>query len=311
VGSPVELNAIEGRVTGSHPGEKVLLYARSGEWWIQPLADKPFTEVQADSAWRNLTHPGSAYAALLVDANYRPRLRTDALPGKGNGVLAVAAVEGAEPVRYASGKRLQFGGYEWVVRDGETDPGGTPNYYDPANAWTDSKGFLHLRIAGTPSHWTSAEVILTRSLGYGSYRLVLRDVSHLEPSAVFTMMTWSDNGPAGEMDIEISKWGEKSARNGQFVIQPYHFPANTVQFQAPSGPTTFMLRWSAGRAWFKAFRGATAHWDDDAVREHVFTAGVPSSLSELVHLNFYVFDRTSIPLRHGSEVVVEAFEYLP
>ena len=40
-----------------------------------------------------------------------------------------------------------------------------------ANAWTDSAGHLHLRLAMRDNHWTSAEVILSRALGYGTYVL--------------------------------------------------------------------------------------------------------------------------------------------
>jgi len=309
-GSFERLDTIEGVATGVHPGERVVLYARSGVWWIQPFAAKPFTEVQADSVWKNRTHPGSAYAALLVKEGFHPGLRIDALPEKGDGVLAVATAE-ATVLPRPPGKTLEFGGYEWQIRQTPNDPGGTRNYYNPENAWTDASGLLHLRIAGHPGHWTSAEVNLRRSLGYGSYRFVVRDLSHLEPAAVFTMLTWDDGGPSREMDIEVSQWGETTTRNGQFVIQPYHVPANTVQFQAPPGTVTFVLRWSPGRAAFKAFRGAVSRWDSPAVREHVFTSGVPAPGNESVHLNFYVFGNTSHPLRQGSEVIVEKFEYLP
>ena len=74
---------------------------------------------------------------------------------------------------------------------------------------------------------------------------------------------------------------------------------------------TFVLRWSPARAAFKAFRVAVSRWDSPAVREHVFTSGVPAPGNESVHLNFYVFGNTSHPLRQGSEVIVEKFEYLP
>jgi hypothetical protein len=140
---------------------------------------------------------------------------------------------------------------------------------------------------------------------------VVRDLSQLEPAAAFTMLMEDDDGPFREMDIEISKWGETFTKNGQFVIQPYHIPANTVQFQVPAGTVTFMLRWSPGRASFRAFRGSTSQWDSAAVREHVFTSGVPAPGSESVRMNLYVFGNNSNPLRNGTEVIVEAFEYLP
>src|SRR5579863_7859008 len=47
-----KLDAIEGRVTGARPGQRIVLYAHSGQWWIQPFADRQFTTIQTDSSWR-------------------------------------------------------------------------------------------------------------------------------------------------------------------------------------------------------------------------------------------------------------------
>jgi PAS domain S-box-containing protein len=71
-----------------------VLLAHWGPWWVQPLVDQPFTTIEPDSKWRNSTHFGTQYAALLVDANYRPPASTDSLPSTGQGVIAVAVVDG-------------------------------------------------------------------------------------------------------------------------------------------------------------------------------------------------------------------------
>ena len=64
---------IEGRVTRASPGQKIVLYAKTGKWWVQPLADQPFTEVRRNFTWTNATHLGTQYAALLVTDGYRPQ----------------------------------------------------------------------------------------------------------------------------------------------------------------------------------------------------------------------------------------------
>lgn len=92
-----KLDRIEGRVNGARPGQRIVLYARSGAWYVQPFTDQPFTEIQPDSTWKNSTHLGTDYAALLVEPGYSPPARTDELPGIGGGVVAAAAVPG-EPV---------------------------------------------------------------------------------------------------------------------------------------------------------------------------------------------------------------------
>lgn len=307
-GDPEKLITVEGRVSGYAPGQRVVLFARSGMWWVQPFADRPFTTVQPDSRWKNVTHPGSAYAALLVSSQFHPLPTVATLPNKGGPVLAVATVNGSEP---APPKLLTFSGYQWEVRNSTSDRGGTLNFFDESNAWTDKAGFLHLRISWKGDRGSSAEVKLSRSLGYGSYKFVVRDVSHLEPAAVLSLFTWDDSKPQGEMDIEISRWGEQEEKNAQYVIQPYFVAANTVRFDAPAGVLTHWIIWEPGRATFRTARGSQSKMDRDVVADHVFTSGVPSPGAEQVHLNLYVYKSKRYPLQHASEVIIEKFEYLP
>src|SRR5262249_7125493 len=96
-GSPDKLEQIEGRVRGARAGERVVLFALSGKWWVQPLLEQPYTIIQKDSTWKSSTHPGVAYAALVVNSQYRPPMTVSSLPEKGGPVLAVATVRGAAP----------------------------------------------------------------------------------------------------------------------------------------------------------------------------------------------------------------------
>jgi hypothetical protein len=275
---------IEGRVAGARPSQQIVLYAKSGTWWVQPLASQPFTKIQPSSKWSNATHLGTEYAALLV-----------------------------EPASSPPSVSLHFSGYEWRVRDAPSSRGGG-NDYDPANAWTDANGALHLRIVKAAGKWTCAEVSLTRSLGYGTYSFVVRDTSHLEPAAVFGMFTWDYSGADQnyrEVDIEISHWGDPAIKNAQYVVQPYYVPANVARFVTPSGTVTHSFHWEAERISFRTIRGSQIGAGADAVAEHVFTSGVPSHGIESIRMNLYVFGRAKIPLENGAEVVIEKFEYLP
>ena len=308
-GSPDQLHKIEGRVRGAASGDRVVLFARSGVWWVQPFGTQPFTTIQPDSTWKSSTHPGSAYAALLVDSRYRPPLTVDVLPEKGGPVLAIATAKGGplpSPL-----KTVEFSGYRWEARETTSDAGGSKNSFDPANAWTDPRGFLHLAISRQEGRWMCAEVKLSRSLGYGSYRFVVQDVAHLEPAAVFGLLTWDDFGPPREMDIEVSRWGEPPNKNAQYVIQPYVVPANTVRFTAPEGTLTYWMDWQPGRVEFKTVRGSSSGQAGDIVASHVFTSGIPSPGNERIHMIVYAFDNRSTPLQDGTEVIVEKFEFLP
>lgn len=96
-GGPDKLDVIEGRVIGDHSELQIVLFARSGAWYVQPFADEPFTQIQADSRWRSSIHLGTEYAALLVEPGYQPPPVIDTLPDKGEGVIDVASMKG-EPV---------------------------------------------------------------------------------------------------------------------------------------------------------------------------------------------------------------------
>jgi len=312
-GSPDRIDIIQGRVTGARTGQQIVLYAKTGTWWVQPLVNEPFTTIHSDATWTNSTHVGTDYAALLVEPSYRPPANAGVLPGTGGGVIAVAIAKGGSSGPSVT-QTLTFSGYEWRIRNAPSSRGGQ-NEYDASNASTDSQGALHLRIAKRLNDWTCAEVTLTRSLGYGTYSFVVRDISQLEPAAVFTMFTWDYAGTEPrhrEMDIEASRWGENSAdRNAQFVVQPFYVPENAFRFTMPGGVLTNSFRWEPGSISFKTVRGSGKGRKEHMVAEHVFTSGVPAPGSESVRMNLYIFRNAQRALQHENEVVIEKFEYLP
>ena len=311
-GGPDKRAPIAGRVVGARAGQRIVLFAKAGIWWVQPTRDEPFTSIQPDSTWTNSIHLGTEYAALLVESGYRPPATIDCLPLEGGDIVAVKTVAG-EKSEQAGPKTIQFSGYEWQVRSVRSTRGGRNNNYDNANAWTDANGFLHLRIAQNAGQWSCAEVKLSRSLGYGTYRFVVRDVSQLEPAAVLSLFTW-DEADAGqnhrEMNIELARWGDAVSKNAQYVVQPYYVPANVVRFNVPAGVLTHSFRWEPGRVAFKTVRGPLADVPTP-VADHVFTSGVPTPGGESIHLDLYIFGNAKDPLQKDVEVVIEKFEYLP
>lgn len=311
-GDPDRLDLIEGRVIGASAGQRLVLFARTDAWWVQPMVDQPFTAIKPDSTWKSPTHLGMEYAALLVDHDYHPPAKILDLPSEGAPVAAVATIRGGTSSSPPP-KIVQFSGYEWKVRRIMSDRNG-PSYFDPANAQTDSNGFLHLRIARQPDHWTCSEVTLTQSLGYGTYLFRVGDISHLEPAVVFSIFTWDERGTDPnhrEMDIEMSRWGDPNNKNARFIIQPYYIPANVTQFMAPAGPLTDSLHWEPGKVSFETFRGNIPGPQSRAVAKYVFASGIPSPGSETVRMNFCAFGSAKVPLQNEAEVVIEKFQYLP
>ena len=307
---------IEGRVTGTRSGQRIVLYAKTdGRWGVCRQSGQPFTNIDTDGRWKASVHLGIRYAALLVDPSYNPPEQTESLPIVGNGVVALAVVngEGAAPV-LPSPKILNFSGYEWTTSSGPIFHAGSRNFFDPANVWTDERGALHLRIAGSPGKWTAAELKLTRSLGYGTYRFQVRNASHLEPSAVLTLITWDGVGTESnrhELDVELSRWGYLDNTNVNYVVQPYYVPANYVAFRAPPGLYTHSFRWEPGKVTFSTVAPSGNTGGGRVINQHVFNSGVPSPGGESVRIALYVFRQGHIPLKNENEVIIDKFEYLP
>jgi hypothetical protein len=307
---------IDGHVTGARPGQRIVLYAKTdGRWGLCRQSDQPFTNMETDGRWKASVHLGLQYAALLVDPTYNPPEQTESLPIVGSGVVALAVVngEGAAPV-LPWPKILNFGGYEWTTSTGPMFRAGSRNFFDPANVWTDERGALHLRISGSPGKWTAAEVKLTRSLGYGTYRFQVRDVSHLEPSALLALITWDGVGTESnrrELDVELGRWGYLDNDNVHYVVQPYYVPANFVTFRAPPGAYTHSFRWEPGQVTFSTVAGSVNTGGGRVINRHVFISGVPSPKGESVRIALYVFHQGHISLKNENEVIIDKFEYLP
>jgi hypothetical protein len=306
----------EGRATGARPGQRMVLYARTdGRWGVCRQSGQPFTNIEADGRWKASVHQGIQYAALLVDPTYNPPEQTESLPSVGNGVVALAVANGEGPAPVLPPpKTLKFSGYEWTTSGGPIFRAGSRNFFDPANVWTDESGALHLRISGSPGNWTGAELKLTRSLGYGTYRFQVRDVSHLEPSALLTLITWDGVGTESnrrELDVELGRWGYLDNTNVHYVVQPYYVPANFVAFRTPPGAYTHSFRWEPGQVTFSTVAGSGNPDAGPVINQHVFTSGVPLPGGESVRIALYVFHQGHVPLKNENGVIIDKFEYLP
>jgi hypothetical protein len=313
--SAAQAPMIAGRVTAARPGQRIVLYARNdGRWRIQLQSGQPFTKLESDSSWACSTELGSEYAALLVEPTYIPPELTESLPAVNPEVAAVEVVNDRGTAAVLSPpETLTFSGYEWAVSSGFNYRSGSRNYFDPSNVRVDANGALHLRISGSQHKWTAAEIKLTRSLGYGTYRFRVRDIHHLEPSAVLTLVSWDGAGTEqnrSELDVELSRWGYINNDNAHYVVQPYYVPSNIVRFRIPAGVFTHSFNWEPGQVTFTTAAGSGGP-EVPLLKQHVFTSGVPTPGSESIRISFYVFDKGQIPLKNGDEVVIEKFEYLP
>ncbi len=304
---------IAGRVSASKSGQKIVLFARDGTWYIQPFSSKPFTEIQPDGSWSNVTHVGTDYAALLVERDYVPLRVTDVLPGRGGQVIATATVIGRDSSisRQMVPGKINFSGFDWEVYRASKDSFGMLYPNSPSNVWVDEKGWLHLRITKEPEGWTGAEINLTRSLGYGTYSFVMHELPKLEPATVLSILSW-DPLDAGQyhrsFDILLGQFGDPTIKNAQYSVLPRNVPGNVYRFAAPMGSCTLSIHWESGRLSFETREtGGRPH----VVAEHVFTSGIPTPGDERIHINLYAYGDSQVPQKNGVEVIFEKFVYLP
>ncbi len=311
-GGPAQMAFISGTAHHAAQGQQIVLYAHGGTWWIQPTVRNPFTQIQSDGTWRNATHLGTEYAALLVEPGYQPAAKIATLPSVGKGVVAETIVPGKAAAQVVE-KVIHFSGYDWTVRAAASARGGETNAYDTSNAWVDAKGYLHLRMGPYNGQWTCAEVYLTRSLGYGTYSFVVEDNSRMEPSAVMGMFILGDeqsDATRRELDVELGHWGNAARQNAQYVVQPYYVAQNTFHFDTPQGTVTHTFRWQPDSAAFSSYKSQSAA-GSKPFSEHVFSSGIPSNSGEVVHIDLYDYHHATNKLAAPTEVVIEKFQYLP
>lgn len=90
-GGPDSMTRIEGEVAGATELNdlRVVVFARTDRWYVQPSPVSPYTSISADGRWATETHLGLAYAAVLIKSSYTLPAATDALPSVSGPVLAV------------------------------------------------------------------------------------------------------------------------------------------------------------------------------------------------------------------------------
>jgi hypothetical protein len=309
---------IAGRVTGARAGQRIVLFAHDGTWYVQPFGSRPFTEIQSDGSWSNVTHVGTDYAALLVERDYAPPRVADVLPAKGGSVIAVATVAGTPSAvsRQMMPGKINFSGFDWDVYRAPTDNFGILYPNSPSNVWTDQKGWLHLRITKEPEGWTGGEIILKRSLGYGTYSYVIHELPELEPATILSMVSW-DPLDAGQhhrsFDILLGQFGDPAIKNAQYSILPSNIPGNVYRFTVPRGAFTHSVRWEQGRLSFitQATGTQATGGRSRVVAEHAFTSGIPTPGGERIQIKLFAAGDAKVPQKNTAEVIVEKFVYLP
>lgn len=143
---------------------------------------------------------------------------------------------------------------------------------------------------------------------------MVQDSAHLEPYAVLGIYTWDpveSTDARNELDIELSRWGNATGRNAQYVVQPFYSPENVARFTVPAGVLTHTFHWEPGVATFESYEGSGSKAATKPLSEHTFTTDVPTAAAETVHIGLFDFHHSKNTEQRPVEVVLEKFEYLP
>ena len=319
-----------GRVSNVKPADfRVAVYIYVGGWYNKPFLDSPLTDIQTNGGWTcDITTGGNdptatRIAAFLIPSTNSPPIVNGAnvLPAQ----LEQLSVAELFVNRYAT--ELSFSGYRWEIKDsGGVQVGPDANYFSSAtnNVWVDVQGRLHLRITkqsvdGT-NRWSCPEVVLQRSLGYGTYRISVDSrVDNLDPNVVLGFFTWSDD-PAynhRELDCEFSRWGNASdPNNAQYVVQPDALTGNLQRFQVPTNlnPSTCSFKWQTNLISFLSMTGyyyggpPTNTFISWTVSD---SSRIPLARDENGRINLWLLN--GLPPANGQEieVIINRFVFVP
>jgi hypothetical protein len=217
---------------------------------------------------------------------------------------------------------LSFAGYTWNVRDNTVLQGPGPNYFSNANAWVDTNGYLHLKLALNPSNgrWECAEVTSDQLLGNGTYQWKIEGpINALDKNVVLGMFNYSGNDGFDEQDIEISKWGKQGNKNVlNYTVWPATgstIPHVEVTYPLPrsgTSSTTHRFTRTASNIVFKSMLGFQ---DDDT---NLFATkswtSPPTSISTTpmpVYMNLWAFHGVSPGDGKPVEIIIHDFKFTP
>jgi hypothetical protein len=206
---------------------------------------------------------------------------------------------------------IEWAGHQWQVKHHSRKIGPGPNFFSSANVEVLGDE-LHLNITRSGNKWYAAEVINTRSFGYGTYSWTVGPMGPLDPQVVLGLFTWNDD-PAynhREIDFEYAKWGNAAdSNNAQYVVQPYSTAGNEHRWRqdAFGVSTVHSFTWSPGEV---EFRSTTA--DGALLHQWRYTGlDVPDPGGENARMNLWLFRGAAPQDGRPVTVVLESFSHTP
>jgi hypothetical protein len=223
-------------------------------------------------------------------------------------------------------RTVEFSGWTWVVRRSDGFEGPGPNRFldNQRTVWLDDRNNLHLKVWVRNNRAYTAEVILGRPLGYGTYIVEsIGRMDTMDPEVIFGMFTYDDD-PAHahrEIDIEYGRFGDPSSPNAQFVVQPFENDENRFRYalRQEGDYLTHAFRWDESGIRFAAFHGHVADAiirdgisslaDDQTIAAWDYPGEVPPPGNERFRINLWLY-QSALP-DGDHEVALASFAFVP
>ncbi len=170
-------------------------------------------------------------------------------------IASCALFLSSAPTSFAAAGTIDFSGYTWTVKSGYNGPG--PNNWDSSenSVFLDTQNQLHLKVINTNGAWTSSEVYLPSSLGYGNYEWDTDSrVDQIDPNLVLGLFMYQDD--AHELDIEFSKWTDPLGPILNYSVQPFTTKGNTYisPLALADGISTHKIEWTKDAIKFSSWQ---------------------------------------------------------
>jgi hypothetical protein len=180
--------------------------------------------------------------------------------------------------------------------------------------WVDGNGYIHLNIVNHGGIWYSTEVICTEILQYGVYTVTLGSrVDLLDKNVVFGFFSWDDKAPQynyREIDTEFSRWGEDTALNAQYVVQPWNASGNRHRFtmNLSGNDSVHRFDWRSDQIQFDSWDG-----NGSPLQSWTYTNTnyIPPAGAGNARLNFWLFNGWAPSNNQNVEVIIKSFQFAP
>jgi hypothetical protein len=322
---------LEGFVKGVDPEEYYMaVYIRVEDvWWTKPTYALPKRSIDLDCSWwcDIVTDENDVYATdvasflIPVEIEVPPICEPCCTLPEIPDAIAFASEYIGPPQR-----TISFAGYDWNVKKRDFRAGPGQNFFSDGDqdVRVDEEG-LHLTITSKGDDWYCTEVILSASLGYGTYIIHTHGrVDIIDPNMVLGLFTWDTEAcdqSNRELDIEFTRWGDaEEYTNFQYVVAPCmecpgcedRCKRCRVDLTDENSDLTNYLVWQPGTVSFRTYYGH--HLSEPPIEELVckwtYNAEfVPEPGKENIRFNFWLNEGNEPVGGQGEEMVISGFAY--